>query len=68
MAQCCFVAAREGCRHPLTHARELAPADCVDAAMDRVQSADCEPVLDGLEGVPKLEELEEGNDAVLGGS
>jgi hypothetical protein len=36
--------------------------------MDRVQSADRDSVLDGLEGVPKVEELEERNDAVLGDS
>ena len=54
--------------HPLAHARELAPADGINAAMNRVQSADRHPVLDGLEGVTNVEELEEGNDAMLGDS
>jgi hypothetical protein len=62
------VATSQDCRHPLADARELAPADRVHAAMDRVQSADRDSVLDGLEGVPKVEELEERNDAVLGDS
>jgi hypothetical protein len=66
VAQDCLGTARENGGEPSPESREVRSSDRIHASMDGMQPAPGDPVRDRLRAVAKLEELDAGDDPVLG--
>ena len=62
------LAAGQHRRHPMTVASQARVANCVDPAVERVQTAGCEPVVHRVWSEPEPEELRPCDDTVLASS